>query len=433
MTTYRTLDFWTPALHPSTLLNVSVAEPGPSRDPVVRSLPIKHGDFEAVGAIKRLVKTNEGFLAADDSFRISALTVPVAEDEVPVVTSQSQAKVPSRGLSVWTGLTTIEDGAAAISSLSTGRLSLFRGDANPVGTFKAGGPVLATSSPGSGSLFALGGKEVEVSVWDASRAFEATASSSDKRKKDDLAPGEVWRAKNVAHNHLQLRQPVHHLSSAFLPGSSTDLVTGTKSGAVRRYDTRQRKPVGDWKVAREGGVGAVAPGAENELFFADHSNLVAALDLRTGRVLYTVPANATANALLTLPEPVPRFAELAKTAAAGLASISSDATFRIFQTTPPPAVMPKGNWATGGKKSTVLSSAYGVGVGSFVFAGFGSRTEAKPVKEKAEGEEGDEEEDEEVDDDEEEEIWEGMDEANADSDDDSSEDEAPVKKQRRRQ
>lgn len=350
------------------------------------------------------------------------------------MTSQSQAKVPSRGLSVWTGLTVVEDGAAAISSLSTGRLSLFRGDANPVGTFKAAGPVLTTSSPGAGSLFALGGKEVEVSVWDASRAFDASAaSSSDKRKKDELAPGEVWRAKNVPHNHLQLRQPVHHLSSAFLPGSSTDLVTGTKSGAVRRYDTRQRKPVGDWKVAREGGVGAVAPGAENELFFADHSNLVAALDLRTGRVLYTVPANATASSLLTLPEPVPRFAELAKTAAAGLASISSDATFRVFQTTPPPAVMPKGNWATGGKKSTVLSSAYGVGVGSFVFAGFGSRTEAKPVKEKAEGEDGEEEEDEDVDDDEEEEIWDGMDEANVDSDDDSSEDEAPAKKQRRRQ
>ncbi|KAL1413472.1 hypothetical protein Q8F55_001241 [Vanrija albida] len=431
MTTYRTLDFWTPALHPSTLLSVSVAEPGPSRDPVVRSLPIKHGEYEAVGAIKRLVKTNEGLLAADDAFRISALTIPVAEDEVPIVTSQSQAKVPSQGLSVWTGLTTVDDGAAAISSLSTGRLSLFRGDAASAGSFKAGGPVLTLSSPGAGSLFALGGKEVEVSVWDASRAFEG--KTSDKRKKDELAPGEVWRAKNVPHNNLQLRQPVHHLASAFLPGSSSDLVTGTKSGNVRRYDTRQRKPTGDWKVAREGGVGAVAPGsAEHELFFADHSNLVAALDLRTGRVLYTVPANATANALLALPDPEPRFAELAKSAAAGLASISSDATFRLFQTTPVPAVMPKGNWATGGKKSTVLSSAYGVGVGSFVFAGFGSRTEAKPPKEAKEGE--DEDEDEEVDDDEEEELWEGMDDAGSDDeDDDSSEDEAPAKKQRRRQ
>jgi len=36
---------------------------------------------------------------------------------------------------------------------------------------------------------------------------------------------------------------------------------------MRRFDTRQQKPVSDWKVAREGGVGCVAPGAEQSVRF----------------------------------------------------------------------------------------------------------------------------------------------------------------------
>ncbi len=53
--------------------------------------------------------------------------------------------------------------------------------------------------------FAYGGEEVELSVWDTEKAFsekppvaEPTSTDSKKRKRDQLLPGEVWRAKNVS-------------------------------------------------------------------------------------------------------------------------------------------------------------------------------------------------------------------------------------------
>ena len=53
-----------------------------------------------------------------------------------------------------------------------------------------------------GKSFAYGGEEVEVSLWDAQRAFNdpisPTQGTSEKRKRGgDLLPAETWRAKNV--------------------------------------------------------------------------------------------------------------------------------------------------------------------------------------------------------------------------------------------
>ena len=155
-------------------------------------------------------------------------------------------------------------------------------------------------------------------------------------------------------------------------------MSGTKSGSVRRYDTRQRKPCSDWKVAREGGIGCVVPGVEqyvpsplppypkltwglSELFFADRSSLVGALDLRTGRLLYSYPSiTCTAHHLLPIPSP-----------ASGLATISSDATLRLHSTVPPRAEGMKGNAGGEGRKPKVLGMVGGVGVGNAVWRGFG--------------------------------------------------------------
>lgn len=59
-TSYRTIDFWAPSLYANTLEEVCVPEPGPSRDPIVRHLPIKHADYEPVGVVKRMVAFNGG-------------------------------------------------------------------------------------------------------------------------------------------------------------------------------------------------------------------------------------------------------------------------------------------------------------------------------------------------------------------------------------
>lgn len=55
------------------------------------------------------------------------------------------------------------------------------------------------------NVFALAGKEIEVSLWDVKQTFAEGAGESskagkagEKRKKDDREIGEIWRAKNVS-------------------------------------------------------------------------------------------------------------------------------------------------------------------------------------------------------------------------------------------
>lgn len=129
----------------------------------------------------------------------------------------------------------------------------------------------------SGQSFAYGGDEVELSVWDAERAFASPtvpsppASSSKRKRGDMLLPAETWRAKNVPNDSLSLRVPVHNTSLAFLadntsPSSGHHLLTGTQIGNVRRYDTRAaRKPVADWTgIVKAGGVKRVENGVQEQ-------------------------------------------------------------------------------------------------------------------------------------------------------------------------
>lgn len=130
----------------------------------------------------------------------------------------------------------------------------------------------------SGQHFAYGGDEVELSVWDAERAFTEPLPSSTsettgtKRKRADaLLPAEIWRAKNVANDSLSLRVPVHNTSLAFLDaglntGPGHHLLAGTQIGHVRRYDTRTaRKPVADWNgIVKAGGVKKVEAGLREQ-------------------------------------------------------------------------------------------------------------------------------------------------------------------------
>lgn len=383
-------------------------------------------------------------LLADDAFNVTKVSVPTEEAPIPTISAQTKAKVPSKGTVMWSGLSTVQ--GKAISSLTSGRVSLYGEDLSSE-SVKMGAPALTLSTIEGSSHFAVAGKELEVCILDSERAF---SGSSGKRKADEALPGEVWRAKNLPHNHLRLRQPVYHLSSTFLD-TPTSLLTGTKAGQVRRYDTRQRKPVHNWAVGRDGaGVQGLVRGSnEYEVFFSDLSNTLGALDLRTGKMLYQVPGlSATTSWMGTIPHEMEgggKFAAetLPKYSFAGLAAVASDATLRICQTTPPPTDGPvKGNWNTSGsKKSAVLASVGGVGVGSCVFDGFGKHTETiEREKKERQGDDEDDVTDEEVDDEEEEELWEGMGEAEEgsdeedvadESDESDEEEEEPARKRRK--
>lgn len=106
--------------------------------------------------------------------------------------------------------------------------------------------------------------------------------------------------------------------------------------------------------------------------------------------------SCTAHHLSLLPSP-----DTASPTNIRLASISSDAGLRIHSTLAPKKPGEKGNLG-GGKKAQVEAMVGGVGIGSFVWKGYGS-IEGKVLKEVKEGEQGDD--DSEMDD---EEVWEEM-------------------------
>ncbi|KAK7014906.1 WD repeat-containing protein 74 [Favolaschia claudopus] len=138
------------------------------------------------------------------------------------------------------------------------------------------------------ATFIYAGDEVEPSMWNTELAFKQTESSTAKRKRDALFPGEIWRAKNVQNDGLGLRQPVKITSLTFL-SSPTTLLAGTQFGDVRRYDTRAaRRPVSNWKdVGKAGGIKVEKGLANHEVFVSDHGSNLFALDTRNGRIVYS--------------------------------------------------------------------------------------------------------------------------------------------------
>ncbi|WVN86743.1 uncharacterized protein L203_101915 [Cryptococcus depauperatus CBS 7841] len=413
-----TLNFLAPSLYPNTLVDVSFAQPtfsgvnvSMADEPVVRHLSVKYGQYQALGGIRRMASCGENrIIAADDKFQVSTLELsPVDAEAVCPPSVILQQTIKARSKDTWAGLVPVEDGA--ISAISSGLLThhSISGDSS---SRSVSSPLAClASTPLDPTRFALGGKEVDISIWDVERTFGsfdvAMAEHGAKRKKNVLEVGQVWQAKNMPNNYLKLRPPIYHLALSWLDTPDA-LVSGTKMGTVRRFDTRQRKPVADWKVAREGGVACLVPGAQDELFFSDRSNYLGSLDLRTGKVLYSYSSlTATPHHLVSLP-PLDSSPIAPGTKRTGLASISSDASIRIHSSTTPPPKDFKGNWEGEGKKGEIVGLVGGIGLGSFLWRGYGEREVVEMKDKKEDGEERDESENEE-------EVWKGMDEVQDES------------------
>lgn len=137
--------------------------------------------------------------------------------------------------------------------------------------------------------------------------------------------------------------------------------------------------------------------------------------------------SCTAHHLFLLPQP-----EVAGPTNIRLASISSDAGLRVHSTLAPKLPGEKGNLG-GGKKAQVESMVGGVGIGSFVWKGYGS-LDVKATKVAKDGEIGDDDDDDEEGDEDgdDEEIWDDMDEVEDEEDDSSDEEDlAKTKKSKR--
>ncbi|KXN82070.1 Ribosome biogenesis protein NSA1 [Leucoagaricus sp. SymC.cos] len=187
------------------------------------------------------------------------------------------------------------------------------------------------------TTFAYGGDEVELSVWNTETAFHPrredlnnSAAASKKRKRNnELFPGEIWRAKNVANDALGLRQPTRITSIDYVSSNSSghQIITGTQFGDVRWYDTRAaRRPVSDWKgVGKVGGIQVVKKGlSEHEVFVSDYGTNLLSIDLRNGRTVYGYKG-LSGSATSLAPSP------------SILASTANDRYARIHSSFPPPS------------------------------------------------------------------------------------------------
>lgn len=147
------------------------------------------------------------------------------------------------------------------------------GDLNPA-TFSIRGPVSAAVAVGTragGAVLAAGGRENDLKTWDVNTA-QCT-----------------WKAKNLPHDFLDMRQPVWISSlRSLVPETENDggdvlqqIVAGTAHRQVRLYDARASKRPTHSVDADEHGVTtmAVAPGGR-EVVVADTAGLVRVLDLR---------------------------------------------------------------------------------------------------------------------------------------------------------
>ncbi|KAK3808565.1 MAG: WD40-repeat-containing domain protein [Benniella sp.] len=174
-------------------------------------------------------------------------------------------------------------------------------------------------------IIATGGKEQEITLWDlnelckestdkesqkpgkggksASKASSkpqkpTSGASGDKQQngapesryksKEVLDKGQIFKAKNVKNDHLDLRVPVWNTDFQFL--SQHDMVriaVGTRYHQIRVYDTKSgsRRPVVDKEVG-DMPVVALANGKDaSEIVFSDTMTNVYAVDTLTGAVL----------------------------------------------------------------------------------------------------------------------------------------------------
>jgi len=135
-------------------------------------------------------------------------------------------------------------------------------------------------------IFACGGKERELSVWDVNAHKEGICFMKTRKEKESKA-GLVWMSKNVSHDFLDLRVPVWITDLQFLSEQeTTKLVVGTKYHQIRIYDTKVKgRPVFDYNIGNNPVVSLIVGRNSNEIVFTDTVGNVFSVDVRTGKIL----------------------------------------------------------------------------------------------------------------------------------------------------
>ncbi|KAJ2655961.1 Ribosome biogenesis protein nsa1 (NOP7-associated protein 1) [Coemansia sp. RSA 1200] len=134
-------------------------------------------------------------------------------------------------------------------------------------------------------VFAVGGREQELSVWDIDALGSAAVA---EYRKPTTAP--LFRSKNVRPDNLGLRVPVWITDIQFLSDNATAPTVAASTGhkQIRIYDARAGgRPIHDWSdsVSAHPITNLLASHTKPELFFTDNVGGLHQLDLRTGKVV----------------------------------------------------------------------------------------------------------------------------------------------------
>ncbi|GET51752.1 WD repeat-containing protein 74 [Rhizophagus irregularis DAOM 181602=DAOM 197198] len=106
-------------------------------------------------------------------------------------------------------------------------------------------------------IFACGGKERELSLWDVNSYKEGICFIKTQKKEQKAGEQET-----------------------------TKLVVGTKYHQIRIYDTKaKRRPVSDYNIGNNPVVSLIIGRNSNEIFFTDTIGNVFSVDVRTGKIL----------------------------------------------------------------------------------------------------------------------------------------------------
>ncbi|KAI8357911.1 hypothetical protein EDC96DRAFT_514843 [Choanephora cucurbitarum] len=173
---------------------------------------------------------------------------------------------------------------------STGDLSYTPLEANETKTIAQLAPNLdiMRPHPTQTNIFAIGGKDVDLSIYDLDKMQEETSetqqNTSPHKKKTTKTMGCVFQAKNVKNDFLDLQQPVWIHDLQFINKEATQIALVTHYHQFRVYDTKKaRRPILNVEIGKHPlKVLSLGPD-EHHVLFSDTISTVGMLDVRTGK------------------------------------------------------------------------------------------------------------------------------------------------------
>ncbi|KAJ1942937.1 Ribosome biogenesis protein nsa1 (NOP7-associated protein 1), partial [Linderina pennispora] len=167
------------------------------------------------------------------------------------------------------------------------------------------------------SILAVGGREQELTVWDAE-----TLETKKPGEFSKATSAPLFKSKNVANDNLDLRVPVWITDMQFTSDDTSTIAVASGYKHIRLYDTRaNQRPVQEWSVSKHPILHLLKSHVKPELFFADNMGNLQQMDMRKGNVIGGYKEIAGAVRAIALSE------DGSKIAAAGL-----DRFVRVYET-----------------------------------------------------------------------------------------------------